>query len=151
MCDPVTIGLTAGIVGGAAALTGSVVSAYGQYQSGKFNEKVLKNRAKQAEWGASQARQQGREVASEIRAQGRAVASTATAQVGAGNIDPTSGSAAGAIAASHFHAETDAETARANALRKAWGLESEAQDARTQAEQARKAGILGSISALVGG
>jgi hypothetical protein len=130
---------------------GAGVQAYAVYKQGQHQAAVSTMNARMAEQNRAQAMQAGASQAGQIRSQGGRAISSIEARAGAGNIDTTSGSAADALAGLRASVELDAETAKANAVRRAWGLDVESQMHRFSASAAKFAGTLGAVGVGIGG
>ena len=76
---------------------------------------------------------------------GRAASGTARAQLASSDL-AVAGTAAAAVDRSNVNAAIDAARIRATAARQAWGIEQEAYGLGQSAEQARQAGVLGSVA-----
>ncbi len=134
---------------GAMALGGGL-SAYGQYQQGKFAEEQAEYNAKVAEQNAEVARQEGADRAADIRARGRAIRSRQRA-VGAGTgLEVGSGSALDILMDTAQGSELDAQTAMWNAENEAYGLRMNASQLRTQGKMDRYSSRLSAAGTLLG-
>jgi len=137
MCEPVTI---------AMAAVGAGVSIYSQVSKGQAEGQIAKNNVELINQQRAAGLQRGEEMSSAIKAQGARMGATALTQMGAGGIDPTSGSASALLAANTANAAADAERAKANAAMEAWGLASEAQDTATQGRINKRDSFLGATA-----
>lgn len=142
MCAPAVVG---GILGLAAA-----AKAVGDWQSSTVEEKVARNNAQVLEWERSAALRQGAQEASAIQAEGRQVQGSALAGLAAGNVDTSSGAGANIIATSGVNAAMDAATAKANAIREAWGLGNQRRDLLAQARLLRRSRGLQAVGTGLG-
>ena len=152
-------------VGIGAAIAGSMVSAYGNYQQGqagaaeynykagvaKMNQQIATQNANYARYaGEVQAQQEGMKVRSQI-AQTRA-------EQGASNLDVGSGSAAAVQESDWKIGQTDLGTIRSNAAKRAYGYEvegvqygAESTLDRYAASESKIAGTTAAIGSLLGG
>jgi aminopeptidase N len=146
VCEPITMGIVAGVtaIGTGMQIASGVASA--DYQA-----EVAQNNALLARWQAEDAQIAGGEAASAYRAAGAKAASSAVAQLAASGVDTTVGSAANIPTQSIVNAEMDAVTAKANAARAAWGFQEEATNRLAQAEANRHSAILGGVGMGIGG
>jgi len=133
-----------------AAVIGAGVSLYAKKTQGDFEAKVASNNAQLATQQANDALRLGADEAATIKAQGRQASASAVAAMGATGIESTTGSAANVIASSAVNAALDAEQAKANAARRAWGFQNEAQDSLAKKKMIKRATILGGIGQGVG-
>ena len=130
MCEPV-------IVGAAIAATSAAIKIGTSIRAANTEEKIAQNNAAMANLQQGLVKQEGTNEAARIEAQGRAAASSALAIGQANGIETP---AAGIT--SLYNAQADAMAVRANAARRAWGIQNEAQDMLTQAKINRKAAAL---------
>jgi hypothetical protein len=145
MCDPVTMG-TIALVTTAA---GGVMSAYGQYESGKYQEKVAKNNAIIQQRMAKDALKRGQTAEDRHRDKVAQFKSQQAAKMGAAGIDLGVGSATDLLADTAMMGELDALTIRSNAQREAYGHGVQAQNYLSQGELARSQGTYGAIGTLL--
>lgn len=154
MCNPAIL------VAASAAVT-----AAGQWQGALFASRTARYRAQVAEQnkqiaregaedaiiqGQEQQRQLGREVAGRVGAQ--------TARMAGNNVDITQGSAARVIDDTRMIGREDMEALSENIRRQvksqqidAWNFESEKRTAKSEAKQAKTAGMFAVGSTLLGG
>lgn len=145
MCEPVTMSIAAGV-----AITGAVVGGVGALERGKAEEQMAKNRAQEASWQSEAALRQGQSIMGQVRSEGAAVNATALGQIAGSNIDTTTGSAADLLKGNAMVTELDAQTAKANSVRQAWGLQSEARDHVAQGKLARYSSKISAVGAFLG-
>lgn len=129
---------------------GTGISLYAKHQAGNYEAKVAENNAALARQQQGLAMQQGVSDASAIKAAGRQVGASAETAIAANGVEGTSGSMGNIFEINAATAAMDAERARANAARAAWGFGNEAQDATARAKMTRKATLLGGIGEGVG-
>jgi hypothetical protein len=132
MCDP----LTATAV--ALTVASGTASAYGQYQSGKYQEKVAKNNALIQGRMAEDALKRGQ------------IKSQQAAKMGAAGIDMGVGSAADMLADTAMMGELDALTLRSNAQREAWGHDVQASNFLSEGRLSSYKGNYGAASTILG-
>jgi hypothetical protein len=142
MCDPATAALVLTAVGG-------TMSAYGQYQSGKYQEKVAKNNAIIQGRMAEDALKRGQTAEDKHRDRVAQFKSQQAAKMGAAGIDLGVGSATDLLADTAMMGELDALTIRSNAQREAYGHDVQAQNYLSQGELAKSQGTYGAISTLL--
>ena len=143
MCHPaVMVGLT---VASAAA------SMYGKKKEGEAAEEEASRNAALANTQRSQALQQGVTEASQIRTEGRQIAGQAQAAIGASGVEGTTGSMGNIFAVNSANAAMDAERAKANAVRSAWGFGKEAEGYTSQIQKIRRGTLLGQVGIGIGG
>jgi len=138
-------------VAAGAAIASAGVKIYGDVQAGRYQTKVAENNAKLAEGQAASEAVRGAQEASAIEAQGRAAGAQALAATAASGIETTVGSGAAIQAASTVNAMQDAEVARSNAARRAWGYLNEAQDLRAEKGMIRRGSVLTGIGTGLSG
>lgn len=144
MCEPTTIAM----VGVTAA--GAATSIYSQQKQAAFDAQVARNNATLAGYQRTDALAAGGEAASRIKVAGRQAASSAVAALAARGVDSTVGSGASVVAASQMNAAADAEMARVNALRQAWGFGQQQQDLLASARQRERSGVMGGVATGLG-
>lgn len=110
----------------AAALAGAGVSAYSSIQQGKSAEAQAEYNAKQAELQAEDAQLRGGIEANRKRQEVRRVLAAQQTKLAANGVDTASGSALNLFADTSREGELDAQTAYANAMREAYGYQSQA-------------------------
>lgn len=110
----------------AAALAGAGVSAYSSIQQGKSAQAQAEYNAKQAEIQAADAQLRGGIEANQKRQEVRRVLAAQQTKLAANGVDTASGSALNLFGDTSREGEMDAQTAYANALREAYGYQSQA-------------------------
>lgn len=130
---------------------GTVVDVYGQYQSGKQNERLAKANARIAEMQAVDAIARGRESERRFRQDVSGLVGAERAALAAQGIEVDTGDALQIQEDTAALGELDALTIRNNAAREAWGYRVQAADYRAQGELARTEGTFGAFSTLLTG
>lgn len=133
MCNPALIMVGATLIGGAMQASGQREAANAEANAAIANSKI-------AEAQAQQAREIGGMEEQRVLRQMRRTLGAQRAAFAAGNVDPSEGSALDLQLETAQEAKTDAEIARANAMRQAWGFDVEASQQRTAARYARREG-----------
>lgn len=110
----------------AAAIAGAGVSAYSSIQQGKSAEAQAEYNAKQAELQAEDAQLRGGIEANKKRQEVRRVLAAQQTKLAANGVDTASGSALNLFGDTSREGEIDAQTAYANAMREAYGYQSQA-------------------------
>jgi hypothetical protein len=136
MCGPAAVPF---IIMGAAAAKG--VSGL---MAGGAEAKIAETNADLARRDAANALQLGATQAGQIRAKGSQLASEQKVALAASGVDPSS--AGNLFASTASGAELDALTAKNNAVKKAWGFETEAATQDVQASMARRKSYLGLLT-----
>jgi len=134
-----------------ASLVGAGMGAAGAMQQGRYEAQVAQNNAALARAQAADAEQRGSEAAGQIEAEGHRIAGRQLTALAANNVDTTTGSAANMFSTTAMLAAADAERARVNARREAWGYRNAALEDDARARLAKRQGILTGVGALVGG
>lgn len=134
MCNPALIMVGATLVGGAMQAQGQREAANAQANAAEANAKI-------AEVQAQQAREIGGMEEQRILKQMRRVLGAQRTAFAAGNVDPSEGTALDLQLETALEAKTDAEIARANAMRQAWGFDVEASQQRMAGRYARREGV----------
>ena len=141
MCDPVT----------AVAIAGSAMTAYGQIQQGRAAEKAAEYNAEVANIQAKDAINRGNIEAEKQSLKAQQVAGAQRAAMGASGAQVDSGSFADILLDTATTGEKDAQTIRTNAMRQAWGLESQAEIDLYQGKQAKVASQYAAAGTLITG
>jgi len=110
----------------AAALAGAGVSAYSSIQQGKSAQAQAEYNAKQAEIQAEDAQLRGGIEANRKRQEVRRVLAAQQTKLAANGVETSSGSALNLFGDTSREGELDAQTAYANAMREAYGCQSQA-------------------------
>lgn len=144
MCEPTTIAL-------AAAAGSSALKAYGAYESGQAEAELNRVNADLFRAKAADARARGATQAGLIRMKGSAAIGEAKTQLAKSGIELTSPAALSLFDTSGTMSELDAQVAKANAAREAWGYDVAAAEADARRRAAKKRSILGTVGAVLGG
>jgi hypothetical protein len=110
----------------AATLAGAGMSAYSSYQQGKSAQAQAEYNAKQAEAQAADAQMRGGAAANQKRQEVRRAIAAQQTQLAANGVETSSGSALNLSSDTAHEGELDAQTAYANAMREAYGYQSQA-------------------------
>lgn len=140
MCDPLTI----------IAGTTAVVSGYGQYQQGQYQEKVAKNNAIIQQRMADDALSRGQRAENEHRLKVAMLKDKQRTAIAAGGRE-ISGSAFDVLEDTEAMGELDALTIRQNASNEAWGNLVNASNYRAQGKLDRMAGTSGAATTILSG
>lgn len=137
---------------GAFQIIGGVTSFRSNQLAAETAENMAEWNAKVAEIAAVDAEQQGSLEASRIRSRGVQEMAKARATMLAGGMDPTSAGLLDTLEGMAINIETDAETARNNAARQAWGLRNQMTtsiyEGTSAADRARAEGTADLLSGL---
>ncbi|HEH7628099.1 TPA: hypothetical protein SHX75_003456 [Escherichia coli] len=142
MCSPAIA-----LVGASVALSG--VSAYNQYQNGKYSAAVAEQNADTATAQAQDSINRGNAQADEVRRRNRQAAGTQAATMGATGADLSTGGALDIFGDTAQFGTLDALTTVNNAQREAYGYEVQAENYKAQAKSASKQGTLGAATTLL--
>ncbi|WP_320729552.1 virion core protein, T7 gp14 family [Enterobacter ludwigii] len=142
MCEPTTI------LAGAAVASGAL-SAYNQYQTGKYTAAVAEQNADVAEAQAQDSINRGNAQAEEVRRRSRQAAGTQAATMGATGADLSTGNALDVFGDTAQFGALDALTTVNNAQREAYGYQVQAENYKSQASSARKQGNMGAMTTLL--
>lgn len=142
MCEPTTLAAS-------GIMVGAGISAYGSYRQGMAEERAAKFNARMARMQAADAAVRGEEAADAIQREGSQIAASQAASQAAGSVGGA-GVDAQALALS-FEVARDADRARSQAVREAWGLRQEAREQKRRGKSAATAGKIGAAGALIGG
>lgn len=130
-------------------VAGGVTGAYGQYQAGQHNQKLMDANAQIADWQAQDALDRGKDEAAKHRSAVRRMVGSQRARLAAQGIDIESGSALDLQLDTARLGELDALTIENNAAREAWGYRVQAQDYRTRGAIARYEGKQAAVGTLL--
>ena len=142
MCEPTTIAMGMMIGGGA-------INAYGAYESGQAEAELGRMNATVLRQRAVDATNRGGSAAGRARMEGSDANAVAKTQLAKSGVDLSSDMAKNIFETTGMTAELDAQTAKANAAREAWGLETSARESEFQAKMAKRRGILGAAGTLL--
>jgi hypothetical protein len=130
---------------------GTLISAKGQYDQGKATRKAAEFDALAKEEQARDAINRGNIEQEKQRQKTKQVVGAQRAAMGNSGVVAGSGSFGDVLTDTAVTGERDAQTIRTNALRSAWGLESEADITRFKGKQAERAGKYGASGTLLTG
>ncbi|ELI0535538.1 hypothetical protein Q8U12_003691 [Salmonella enterica] len=142
MCEPTTI-----LAG--ATLAAGALSAYNQYQQGKYSSAVAEQNAEVATAQAQDSINRGNAQADEVRRRNRQAAGTQAATMGATGADLSTGGALDIFGDTAQFGALDALTTVNNAQREAYGYQVQAENYKAQASSARKQGNMGAFTTLL--
>lgn len=142
MCSPLLIMAGATLIGG--AMQGSA-----QREAANAEARAAETNAAIADAQAEQARQIGNLEEQKVLREVRRTLGAQRAAFGAGNVDPAMGTALDLQAETAREGAIDAMTVRANAMRQAWGFQSEASQYREGARVSRRAGQMAQRTTLL--
>lgn len=134
-----------------ASVAGTAATAYGQIQQGKAAEKAAEYNAEVANMQAKDAINRGNIEAEAQRTKEAKVAGAQRAAAGASGAVVDSGSFADVVLDTVTTGERDAQTIRTNAMRQAWGLESQADIDLYSGRQAKAASQTAAAGTLLTG
>ena len=132
-----TAGLAAQGAGAAMGAVGSFYAAKGQKMQLRLQARMAELNAKIAEGQARDLLMQGQRAEQSVRMRGAEIKSAQRVSMGASGVDLASETAVALQTSTDYLSELDANTAKANALRAAWGQRFEAVNLRGQAGMAR--------------
>lgn len=130
-------------------VAGGGITAYGQYQSGVANERLMKQNARIADWQADDALDRGRQAEGRHRIDVRRTIGAQRARLAASGVEINDGSALDVQADTARLGELDALTIRNNAAREAWGYRVQATDLRARGEIAKMEGTYAAVGTLL--
>ncbi|EOA2694717.1 hypothetical protein BEH70_11645 [Citrobacter freundii] len=142
MCSPAIA-----LAGASVALSG--VSAYNQYQQGKYSSAVAEQNAEVATAQAQDSINRGNAQADEVRRRNRQAAGTQAATMGATGADLSTGGSLDIFGDTAQFGTLDALTTVNNAQREAYGYEVQAANYKAQASASRKQGNMGAFTTLL--
>lgn len=142
MCSPAIA-----LAGASVALSG--VSAYNQYQQGKYSSAVAEQNAEVATAQAQDSINRGNAQADEVRRRNRQAAGTQAATMGATGAYLSTGGALDIFGDTAQFGALDALTTVNNAQREAYGYQVQAENYKAQASSARKQGNMGAFTTLL--
>ena len=142
MCEPTTI-----LAG--ATLAAGALSAYNQYQTGKYSAAVAERNADVAEAQAQDSINRGNAQAEEVRRRNRQVAGTQAATMGATGAELSTGNALDIFGDTAQFGTLDTLTTVNNSQREAYGYQTQSANYDAQAVSARKQGNMGAATTLL--
>lgn len=123
-----------------AAIASTAYSGYSAHEQGKYQEKVAKNNAKSAEYAAADAMARGAVAEQQQRAKTRAFIGQQKAALAANGIDISTGTGSLMLTDTAGLGEFDALTVRNNAMKQAYGFNSQADNLLQEGRAARIGG-----------
>lgn len=145
MCEPVTIGVAA------ATIAGGAIKASAAYNAANQQADILEGNARVADRAAADAVDRGALAEGKVKLQGGALEAHQRQQFAASGVDVQSGSAVDVVSGTAMMTELEAQIAKNNAGREAWGYRTQAGQFRTQAKNARDSGDVQAIGSILGG
>jgi hypothetical protein len=130
---------------------GAVVNAFGTMRAGMDEAHVQQFNARVSEQAAVDALYRGEHTANVVRSQGGQLIGRQRTEYASSGVDAGTGSALDVQIATAGLTELDAQTARSNAAREAWGYRIQAANARARASAAEAAGQYGYVGSILGG
>lgn len=146
--DPMTALMVASF---ASSMPGGIMQGGAQKRAAYSNALTLESNATLADAGRADALQRGAQQEGRARMKGTATEGSQTADYGASGVDVHSGSAADVGASTEAVTELDAQIAKNNAARQAWGYQVQAQDMRRRAAYERNTGDMAEETSILGG
>jgi hypothetical protein len=146
--DPFTAMMVASMV---MSVVGGVTQGAAQKKAAYSNALTLESNATLADASQASALQQGAQQEGRIRMKGSATENSQQADYGASGVDVHSGSAADVGASTEAVSELDAQIAKNNAARQAWGFQVQATDFRRRAQYERDTGDMAEETSVLGG
>lgn len=135
----------------ALSLAGGVIKGQAERGAAQANAATMESNAALAEATKADALARGGQAAGRARTRGTQTEASQTADYSAAGVDVHSGSAADVGASTEAVSELDAELAKNNAMREAFGYESRASEFRRQAQYTRQEGDIGEVTSILGG
>jgi len=132
-------------------VAGAVLKAYGDQQSAQAESDIADTNARIMRQRADDAANRGGQAAGRQRMKGSQDVATATTQLAKGDVELTSPMATNIFETTDAFAEMDAQQAKANAAREAWGYTVEAKEQEMKSDLARRKSILGPAGDIIGG
>lgn len=133
------------------AILGGVVKGVASQQAAGANAATMESNAALAEAARADALAQGGQEAGRARMRGTQLQASQTADYSASGVSVKSGSAVDVGASTEAVSELDAELAKNNAMREAFGYESQASNFRRQADYTRQEGDMAEVTSVLGG
>lgn len=147
------MGLTGYLALGGLAISavGTGLSAYGQYQAGKYQEDIAESNARIAELQAAQRLDQAAEEKRKLGLQVAQIRGRGRTAFAAGNVRLGSGSVLDWDADLTETAVLDYDTIDYNAALDVWGMENQAANLRAEGGLARRRGAFGAVGTGIAG
>lgn len=133
------------------AILGGVVKGVASKQAADANAATLESNAALAEAAKADALARGGQQAGRERMRGTQTEASQTADYSASGVSVKSGSAVDVGSSTEAVSELDAELAKNNAMREAFGYESQASNFRRQAQYTRQEGDMAEVTSVLGG
>lgn len=130
------------------ALAGGVVKGIADKRAADANAATLESNAALAEAGKADALARGGQKAGALRMRGTQTEASQTADYAASGVSVQSGSAVDVGSSTEAISELDAQLAKNNAMREAFGYESQF---RRQADYTRQEGDMAEVTSILGG
>jgi hypothetical protein len=127
------------------------LASYGEFRKGETDAKAYRAQRDAELTAAGDARGRGNTAAGEARMAGSQAVGDAKVALAASGVDTASGSPLNAILETRAMSELDAQTARNNAAREAWGHEVQATAAESAARNAKYQGRLKATGTFLSG
>lgn len=154
MCDPVTIGVTAAVLGAGASAYGAYSSSQAAKSQAEYQSEVAKANATMAGYQADDALRRGGEEANLAARQAERMRGTQVARLAGNGLDISSGSSLSILEDTAFFGAQDVQTIRNNAAREAWGYKVQQNNSSadsqmySSAAKAQKPGLSAGLSLL---
>lgn len=133
------------------ALAGGVVKGIADKRAADANATTLEGNAALAEAARTDALARGGQKAGALRMRGTQTEASQTADYAASGVSVQSGSAVDVGSSTEAVSELDAQLAKNNAMREAFGYESQAKQFRRQADYTRQEGDMAEVTSILGG
>lgn len=147
MCEPTTLAILAA----GTAVVGGAQKALAATRAAREQAAIEESNAVIAERAATDAMARGAVAEGRARLRGGLLQGHQRAQYAAAGVDVSSGSPLDVVASTAATTELDAEIARNNAMREAWGYKEQAKKFRRKAQGALDAGTDQAIGSILGG
>jgi hypothetical protein len=134
-----------------ASLAGTGVAVAGAIQQGKTQGEIAQFNADTAKFQADDAAKAGLVAEENQLAKTKQIRAQQEVIMGAGGLDPTTGTATQVLDQTTKMGTLDALTLRTNAARQAWGYSTQATNSELQGASARTAGYFGAAGTLLSG
>jgi len=135
----------------ALSIGGGLISGAASRQAAYANAATMESNAVLAEAAKTDALARGGQAAGQVRTRGTQTEASQTADYSASGVSVKSGSAVDVGSSTEAVSELDAELAKNNARREAFGYESQASNFRRQAAYTRQEGDMAEVTSILGG
>lgn len=135
----------------ALSIGGGLIKGVASKQAADANAATMESNAVLAHAAGVDSLARGGQEAGRARMRGTSREASQVSDYSASGIDIRSGSAADVISSTEAVSEFEAQTAKSNAAREAWGYESRASDLRRQAQYTRQEGNMAEVTSILGG